>query len=71
MIVLKSAVTLLTAVLCIASANALGDYSPFAGWSGAQVGNAAPPGGPPMIQETLDPADNLLSVDVDEPGFGE
>lgn len=44
--VLKSAVTLLTAVPCIASASALADYAPYGAWSGAQVGNAAPPGGP-------------------------
>jgi hypothetical protein len=76
--VLNSAVTLLTAVLCIAAANAFGDYAPYEGWSGAQVGNAAPTGGPSGIQEVLDPADVLLSVDEeypgqgeDEPGFGE
>lgn len=75
---LKSAVTLLTAMLCIASASALADYAPYGGWNGAIVGNATPPGGPSGIQETLDPADAVLSVDEeypgqgeDEPGFGE
>jgi hypothetical protein len=74
--ILKSAVTLLAAVLCIVSANAFGG-SGHNGWSGAQVGNATPPGFAQGDMEVLDLADTL-TVDEeypgegeDEPGFGE
>jgi hypothetical protein len=75
--VLKSAVTVLAAVLCIFSANALGGFQPYHGWNGAQVGNATPIGGPSGAMEALEPVD-ALGVDEeypgqgeDEPGFGE